>query len=127
MDGKKDEAGMKDCGPVERAASRVGWYKVLIGAAITLLAAGAMATMYVSSFARADDVRATVESHEKSDSPHPNLRRDLQGVQERLIRVETVQQQMATTQDRMDQKLDRLLSGGAAWRVPPASPPQSVP
>lgn len=125
------------CAPtttIERAAKGVGWMKVIIGAIVAAAGVGFGTAAYLTSFAKAEDVQENVHEHVNSDSPHPAISKDLRDLQERLIRVETVQQQMATTQERMqtgqeriNEKLDRLLSAGAAWRLPPVPGPSPGP
>lgn len=117
------------CGPVEKTATRVGWLKVIIASGVALLAAGAAAAIYASQFATSEQVSSAVKSHVEDDSPHPGIRRDMQSIEQRLIRVETVQQRMETVQQRMDDKLDRLVEGQQAhpWRPPPGSPPSPTP
>jgi hypothetical protein len=119
------------CAPtttLERSAKGVGWLKVIVGAIVAAAGVGFGTAAYLTSFAKAEDVQESVHEHVESDSPHPAISRDLRDAQDRLIRMETLQQQMSATQERMqtgqermNEKLDRLLSAGAAWRLPPVS------
>lgn len=108
---------------IKGTADRIGWLRVIVGVGITLLVAGGAAALYAASFATQDEVQGTMAAHQATDG-HPTMTRALRDMGDRLIRVEIVQQSMAATQEKMDRKLDQLLSSPPTWRVPlPAAPP----
>lgn len=112
-----------DCSEVAKAAKRIGWLKVIVASGIALLAAGAGAALYASQFATHDEVKESVGAH-AGTAGHAGTEAELKNVDQRLIRVETVQQRMETTMERMDDKLDRLLQQ-PTYRLPlPPSTPQ---
>jgi hypothetical protein len=98
-------------------ADRVGWGRTIIGGLFALLVAVAMGVIFVTTLASHDEVQAAVQEHSQTDG-HPSLSTPLRDLGNRMIRIETLQQQAATLQNKMDDKLDRLLSAGAAWRGP---------
>ena len=106
---------------LKRTATRVGRIQVLVGAIVVLIGGIIAGTVYVDHLASQDDVRAEVAAHAAIPG-HAGMVQEMRGVSERLIRVETQLGQMLTTQERMDNKLDRLLSAGAAWRQPLPDP-----
>ncbi len=113
----------QNCGPIERGAKHVGWLKTMVAAALALLAGGAGAAMYADTFATDAEVKAVVGEMEKSHSAvgHPETQRDLRDIQDRLIRVETVQQRMDGRQQSMDYKLDTMM--GRLLGTQPLPPP----
>ncbi len=113
-------------------AKTVGWLRTIVVAVVGLVAALAAVVIYLTSFATHDDLRQSITSHEGTEG-HSALSKPLRDLSDRLLRVEIGQQVMAATQARteetqarMNEKLDRLLSAGAAWRLPanPTPPPQ---
>lgn len=105
------------------AAQNVSWVKVIVAAAVALIAAGATAALYTDQFATGNEVVSAVKAHSEGDG-HPALRKDLRDVQDRLIRIEMQQDAMSRVQGAMDDKLDRLIDRASvpAWLVPPTRP-----
>jgi len=110
---------------VQAVAKQIEWWKLVIGAVVILVGGGATAALYMQQFATGDQVKEVAASraevmraHEASEG-HPALSGKLQGIDQRLIRVEVVQGRMETTQGEMNAKLDRLIE--SMWRVQQSS------
>ena len=106
-------------------AKQIEWWKLVIGAVVILSGGGATAALYMQQFATGDQVKEVAASraevmraHEASDG-HPALSGKLQGIDQRLIRVEVVQGRIEVTQGAMNDKLDRLIE--SVWRVQAAT------
>lgn len=111
----------KSINPLEGASKQVGWLKVLIAASVALVAAGAAAAIYTSQFVSVSQLKEAQEgceraltTHSNSDG-HPSVSQGIKGIDQRLIRVETIQQRMESAQSDMSQKIDRLIE--SVWRV----------
>jgi len=109
------------------------WWKLIIGAVVILVGAGATAALYMQQFATHEQVAEVAASrteimkaHEASDG-HPSLSVGLRGISDRLLRVEITQAQMVETQKGMDRKLDQILSVIPLVRLPAYQPPATGP
>jgi hypothetical protein len=121
---------------LKRTATRVGRIQVLVGAIVALVVAIIAGTIYVDHLASRDDVKAEVATHAAIPG-HPAMVQQVQGVNERLIRVELLQgtmdarqQRMEATQLRTDDKIDHILEAvrflplrNATIATNPAAPP----
>jgi hypothetical protein len=77
-----------------------------------VVAAVVAVALYVNNLATHDEVKseAAAEVQRHAVLPgHPEMVHQMQGVNDRLIVVETLQRTMTTTQTRMEDKLDRAL------------------
>jgi hypothetical protein len=106
--------------PVRVFAGQVSWVRTIVAAGIALLVAGAAAALWSAQFATSEKVAQTMERHETSDSPHPVIRRDLQGIEQRLIRIETVQTGLSDGQRKIEDKLDRVIERVQFLRTSPS-------
>jgi hypothetical protein len=98
-------------------ADRVGWGRTIIGALFALLTAVAMGAIFVTTLASHSEVQAAVAEHSQTEG-HPSLSGPLRDLGNRMIRIETLQERAAELQNKMDDKIDRLLSAPAMWRAP---------
>lgn len=107
---------------------QVSWLKILVTSALALVAAGAGAAIYATQFATRSETETALSRHESSDG-HPSLTRGIQAIENRLVRVETLQQRAEVTQERMDDKLDMLLQQLTQLQIQTAArnPPHTIP
>ena len=93
---------------IEGASKQISWLKVIVLAAVGLIGVGIAAGLYVSRFATISDLAAAIQKHQ--DSPgHPLTQTILKDTNDRLIRVEMIQQAVKDGLLRIERKVDQVL------------------